>query len=85
MAPPVPARPALPVTYACAGGRGFAASFPTADSAIITAGTYSQGLPRVPAASGARYSDGTVTLWTRAREATLTGLPGGDYRGCAAR
>lgn len=28
-------------------------------------------LPHVPAASGARYSDGTVTFWTKGSEATL--------------
>jgi membrane-bound inhibitor of C-type lysozyme/uncharacterized membrane protein len=38
-------------------------------------------LPQVPAGSGAKYSDGTVTFWSRGAEAMLD-FPGKSYRAC---
>jgi putative lipoprotein len=41
-------------------------------------------LPAVPAASGAKYSDGSTTWWSRGDEALLT-LEGVERRGCRTR
>ena len=38
-------------------------------------------LPAVPAASGAKYSDGSTTYWSKGQEALLT-LEGVEHRGC---
>jgi putative lipoprotein len=38
-------------------------------------------LPQVPSASGARYSDGSVTFWTKGQEALLD-EGGRTHRGC---
>lgn len=44
----------------------------------------SLALPAVPSASGAKYSDGTQTFWTRSDETSLH-LDGVDHAGCRAR
>jgi putative lipoprotein len=41
-------------------------------------------LPKAPAASGAKYSDGTTTFWSRGDEALLA-LDGAEHAGCRAR
>jgi putative lipoprotein len=44
----------------------------------------SLALPQVPAASGAKYSDGRTTFWSKGDEASLS-LDGTEHAGCRAR
>lgn len=39
-------------------------------------------LPKVKAASGARYKNKTTEFWEKGGEATLSGVAGGPYKGC---
>lgn len=57
------------VTFECADGQSFTAAFTTE---TVTFTLPEQGeitLPRAEAASGAKYSDGTTTLWNKGTEA----------------
>jgi putative lipoprotein len=56
--------------YRCGGGYGFVVQV-DADGVRLTRDEGSTSLPRVAAASGARYSAGGVTFWSRGAEATL--------------
>ncbi len=76
--------PAGPATFDCDGGFGFVMA-PTASNAGVSeaidldlpAGR--QRLPRVPTASGARYTAGNISVWNKGREAILD-LDGHVYR-----
>ncbi len=57
------------VDYACKGRKGFSADYLSDDTVRATFGSREFVLPRVPAASGARYSDGSVTIHTKGDEA----------------
>jgi membrane-bound inhibitor of C-type lysozyme len=73
-----------PFTYACAEGKSFTAAFNAAGDAVtIAAGGDSRTLPQVVSASGARFSDGATQYWSKGREATLEGFPGGPLAACA--
>jgi putative lipoprotein len=56
----------------------------SAERARLLLPSGSRVLPQVPAASGAKYSDGAVTFWSRGEEASLA-LDGSEHRGCRAR
>lgn len=68
--------------WRCAGGAAFSARIKTNDTAEVFAGGQVYNLPHVQAASGARYSNGSVEYWERGGEATLTGAQGGPYNNC---
>jgi heat shock protein HslJ len=59
------------VRFSCDGNAEVAATFIEADppTARVELGDKSWTLPLVPSASGSKYSDGTVTLWTKGSEA----------------
>ena len=56
----------------------------TKERAVLFLPGKSLELPAVPAASGAKYSDGSTTWWSRGDEALLT-LEGVEQRGCRTR
>ena len=58
--------------YDCDDGSYIVARFnEAADTAVVFLQHETAWLPQVPAASGAKYSDGAITLWTKGNEATL--------------
>lgn len=67
--------------YHCADGRDFTAAYGP-DFAQLQFGGASLHLPKVRAASGAKYAGGNVVLWSKGAEATLT-TPDGVERHCA--
>ena len=48
----------------------------------MTAGGTSRLLGPLPAASGARYGEGSFQIWGKGDEAMLEGFPGGPYKAC---
>jgi membrane-bound inhibitor of C-type lysozyme len=68
--------------WRCDGAAAFSARIKTNGSAEVFAGGQVYNLPHVQAASGARYSNGSVDYWERGGEATLTGARGGPYENC---
>jgi len=54
------------------------------DRALLFLPGRSLPLPHVPSASGAKYSDGQVTFWSRGDEAQLT-VDGREHAGCRVR
>src|SRR5215510_647333 len=60
-------------SYKCTGGIKLKAEFTQGDpgSAKVTKGSATWDLPQVRSASGAKYSKGKVTLWTKGSEATF--------------
>jgi membrane-bound inhibitor of C-type lysozyme len=60
--------------YQCDGGKSFVAEFtgegPDGGVKLTMEGETLE-MPLVPAASGAKYSDGTTTLWTKGDEAFI--------------
>jgi heat shock protein HslJ len=84
---PVPARRAIARTvgYLCPDQSGFQASI-TPDGASVTLEGLAPGpvtLPIAPSASGARYTDGTTTFWSKGAAATLE-RPAEASRTCVA-
>ncbi len=72
------------VAYQC-GDKQFVAVFETdLDSVVIDMQGERVRLPHVPAASGAKYSDGTTTFWSKGDQALLE-RSGETYRDCVAR
>jgi membrane-bound inhibitor of C-type lysozyme len=70
------------VAFRCPGDQQFVAVFePDLDSVVINLRGERTRLPHVPAASGAKYSDGSTTFWSKDDEALLE-LPGESYRDC---
>ena len=70
------------VAFQCPGDRQFIAVFePDLDSVVISLGGERTRLPQVPAASGARYSDGRMIFWNKGDEALLE-HPGEAWRDC---
>ncbi len=74
-----------PLAYGCAGGQTFMVVYKRGEEADLIMGTRSFTLRQVPSGSGFRYSDGTLTLVGKGREAMLEGAPGGTLRECIAR
>lgn len=80
------AEAAGPFIYTCADGKRFTAAFNAAgDVVTIAAGGDSRTLPQVISGSGARFADAGVQYWSKGREATLEGFPGGPFAACATR
>jgi len=87
-APAAPAEPTLPPvpagavtrSYECVDGYRFVARFAGSEAWVLRPEGPAH-LGGEPVASGARYSDGTLTLWTKGDEALLEGL-GAIHRGC---
>lgn len=69
------------VRWRCESGSTFGVGF-TANGARVAAGGQTYALPHVQAASGARYSNGSVQYWEHGGQATLTGARGGPYNNC---
>lgn len=53
------------VQYECDGGKGFYAEYLSNNTVAATFGSKELVLPQVVAASGIRYSNGSVTLWSK--------------------
>lgn len=68
--------------WRCDGGAAFSARIKSNGAAEVFAGGQLYNLPHVQAASGARYSNGSVEYWERGGEATLSGAQGGPYANC---
>jgi len=69
--------------WRCSGGAAFSARIDAgAASAEVFAGGQVYNLPHVQAASGAKYSNGSVEYWERGGAATLNGARGGPYDNC---
>jgi membrane-bound inhibitor of C-type lysozyme len=66
--------PAIGTPYQCDGDKSFVAEFngegPDGDVKLTMEGETLE-MSLVPAASGAKYSDGTTTLWTKGDEAFI--------------
>lgn len=67
-------------TFECGDGQTVTVRYENR-TAAVTLGGRTLRLVQVPAASGAKYSDGAATFWTKGREATLD-LPGEAERSC---
>lgn len=52
-------------TYRCDQGKGFTVQYRDNQTARATFGSKTVELPQVESASGARYSDGSITLFTK--------------------
>jgi membrane-bound inhibitor of C-type lysozyme len=52
-------------TYRCDGGKGFTAQYRDNETVRATFGTKVVELPQAVSASGARYSDGSITIFTK--------------------
>jgi heat shock protein HslJ len=66
--------------YRCEGDYRFSVTVAPEGVALRTAGGTTE-LPRVVAASGTRYSNGSITFWSKGLEAQLE-TPASSYRNC---
>lgn len=74
------------VNYQCAGGVAFTATYTGESSARLSVpGEDDRLLKRVPAASGVRYGDGTVSLSTKGSDAFLEERGRLKWRDCRAK
>jgi membrane-bound inhibitor of C-type lysozyme len=74
------------VEYQCPGGDKFAVTFTGENSArLMIPGEEERPLKRTPAASGARYGDGTLSLLTKGNDALLEERGKIRWRDCRAR
>ena len=69
------------INWRCDGGHAFTVSF-TRNSAQVAVAGRSYNLAHAQAASGARYSNGSVEYWEHAGLVELSGVPGGPYVNC---
>jgi membrane-bound inhibitor of C-type lysozyme len=84
-APPVADGERAPITYACAAGVEVRALY-SGDSVVVTFPGGKVGLlPHVVSGSGARYSDGTTTWWTKGDSAFAMTGDSVTIRDCGAR
>ena len=75
-----------PVTYGCARGKAFQATYPARGTrVIVSAGGLTRSLPLARSASGARYAKGSFQIWSKGDSAILQGFPGGPYDHCQTR
>jgi membrane-bound inhibitor of C-type lysozyme len=71
------------VSYDCEGGRTPEVGFSGAGEAVaLRIAGRTLRLEPVPAASGARYSDGTTTFWSKGPEALLIDETTGEQWSC---
>ena len=71
-----------PVAYRCASDRTFSVVYNGGEQADLVMGTMTYTLRQQRAASGFRYTDGTLTLTGKGQEATLEGTPVGALHHC---
>lgn len=74
-------------TFTCPNGEIIEATFPTDPEGKVSVTLPDQGiitLPRVEAASGAKYSDGTTTFWEKGGEAMVEVNGETTLQGCTA-
>ena len=71
------------VAYDCDGGFAFRVEVAKERARLLLPGR-SVTLPAAPSGSGAKYSDGTTTFWSKGDEASLS-LDGVERSGCRAR
>ena len=69
------------INWSCERGHAFRVSF-TRNSAQVAVAGRTYNLPHAQAASGARYSNGSVEYWEHAGLVELSGVPGGPYVNC---
>lgn len=72
------------VTYQCEDGKGFVASYLSNDDMRAAFGSKEFVLPQVESGSGAKYSNGSVTVFTKGDEAMVDLGDKPFFRGCAA-
>ena len=72
------------INWSCDGGHAFRVGF-TRTSALVAVAGRTYNLPHAQAASGARYSNGSVEYWEHAGQVELSGVPGGPYVNCRRR
>jgi putative lipoprotein len=77
--PQTEAAPANTYLYTCEG-LTFTASFDREKATVFLEGRTLE-LPHVPSASGAKYSDGTNTVWSKGNDAIVE-IDGKSYQGC---
>jgi membrane-bound inhibitor of C-type lysozyme len=70
------------VDWRCDGGAAFSARITSGGNAQVFAGGQTYNLPGVQAASGTRYTNGTVEYWEHGDEAMLNNAHGGPYANC---
>lgn len=73
------------VTYVCADHASIEAQYPTDNADQVTVTLPNQDpviLPRVESASGAKYSDGSLTFWEKGGEAMVESDGQSLYGGC---
>lgn len=70
------------VDWRCDGGAAFSTRIKSDGNAEVFAGGQVYNLPGVRAASGTRYTNGTVEYWEHGGEAMLNNAHGGPYTNC---
>lgn len=70
------------VEFRCDHGAAFSVRYNDQGGADVFAGGQTYTLPGVPAASGTRYTNGTVEFWEHHGDAMLNGAAGGPYTEC---
>jgi membrane-bound inhibitor of C-type lysozyme len=84
--PPEMAQPTIiaRAVYQCDEGKGFSVKFLNNETAQATFGSKVTVLPQTESASGARYSDGSVTLFTKGDKAFVEVGNNTLFRNCVA-
>ena len=72
------------ISYRCEEGKGFVAAYLSNDDMRATFGSKEFVLPQVESASGAKYSNGSVTVFTKGDEAMVDLGNQPFFRGCVA-
>ena len=70
------------IDFRCANSRAFSVRYNDQGGADVFAGGTTYTLPGVPAASGTRFTNGTVEFWEHHGDAMLNGATGGPYTEC---
>ena len=71
------------IKYRCDGGEGFGVEYVDGESGVwVHLRSRSFKMNRVESASGAKYSNGTSTFWSKEDEAELELRDGGEYANC---
>ncbi len=73
---------AAAVTWTCADGVVFFTQATRGGNIEVAAGGATAWLPKVKAASGARYKSKTAEFWEKGGEASLNGVGAGPYKAC---
>ena len=71
------------IKYRCDGGQGFGIEYVDGEDGVwIHLRTRSFKMNRVESASGAKYTNGTSSFWSKEDEAVLELRDGGEYANC---